>query len=77
MRSYQKLDPSEEEKLENKMWLNSYLEEVVKFAFTEVNEMKTTGQKCFPSGYNIVEFFVRAHFKNLADVVCGGVFCVW
>ena len=56
--------------MENKMWLNTYLEEVVKFAFTEVNEIKTEGQKCFPSGYNILKFFVEAHHRNLADVVC-------
>lgn len=66
---YQGLDPSEEEKMENKMWLSSYLEEVAKLAFTDVKEMKESGTKCFPPRYDIVEFFIKTHHSNLAQVV--------
>ncbi len=56
--------------MENKVWLSSYLEEVAKFAFTDMKEMKDSGSKCFPPGYEIVDIFIREHHSNLTQVVC-------
>ena len=63
------LFPAEQEILENKAWLNEYLNAVASICYTDLQSMKEKGQRCFPPGYQIMDFYVKQYHKSLVKVV--------
>ena len=63
------LFPQEQEILENKAWLNEYLNAVASICFTDLQSVKDKGVRCFPPSYEIMNFYVKQYHKNLVKVV--------
>ena len=69
MTRFDELQPSEEEKLENKGWLHDHLVNVASFAYADLKAMKDSGAACFPPSYGIMEFFTTIHHNCLVKLV--------
>ncbi len=69
---FDEMEPSEEEKLENKGWLQDHLSNVASFSYADLQAMKERGVACFPPSYNILEFFTRMHHGCLVKKVSHG-----
>lgn len=66
---FDEMEPSEEEKLENKGWLQDHLVNVASFSYTDLQAMKERGASCFPPSYNILDFFTKVHHGCLVKKV--------
>lgn len=67
--SFEEMEPSVEEKMENKGWLQDHLMKVASFSYSDLQAMKEKGVSCFPPSYNILDFFAKAHHAGLAKLV--------
>lgn len=67
---FEELKPSEQERMENKGWLNDHLTAVASLCYGDLKAMKDTGHRCFPESYDIVKFFITHYHHHLVDVVC-------
>ncbi len=66
------MEPSEEEKLENKGWLQEHLVNIASFSYADLQAVKDNGVACFPPSYKILEFFTKIHHGCLVKKVSHG-----
>lgn len=66
---FDEMQPTEEEKMENRGWLNEHLSNVASFSFSDLKAMKEQGVACFPPSYDIIDFFNKIHHNCLAKLV--------
>ena len=66
------MQPSVEEKMENKGWLTDHLQNVASYCYTELQAIKEQGVHCFPPSYDILSFFTKLHHDSLAKLVREG-----
>lgn len=66
---FEELDTTADTRMENKDWLTDHLTEVATVCYQDLQNIVTSGEKCFPSSYKIVSFFVKRYHRGLIQVI--------